>query len=195
MGNRAVFLDRDGTVIEEVNYLRRIEDMQVYPFTPEALRRLREQGFLTVVVTNQSAVARGFLNEDELRQLHAALQTRLEAAGATVDAYYYCPHHPEAALEQYRRACPCRKPEPGLILQAAEEHGIELSASYVIGDRIGDIRAGHAAGCRSVLVRTGYGAIAAAEVENLQQGGDAAGVPDYLAENLLEAADWIRWRG
>jgi D-glycero-D-manno-heptose 1,7-bisphosphate phosphatase len=195
MSNRAVFLDRDGTVIEEVNYLHRLEDLQVYPFSPEALHRLKQRGFMTVMVTNQSAVARGLLTEDELRQVHAALQERLTEAGGGIDAYYYCPHHPEAALERYRQACNCRKPKAGLILRAAEEQQIDLAASYVVGDRVGDIQAGHAAGCLSILVRTGYGRSAAAEVDELRCRGDSTGVPDHTAENLLEAAKWILLRG
>ena len=183
MANRAVFLDRDGTIIEEVNYLRRIEEMIVYPFSAEALRRLTAAGFLNVVISNQSAIARGFLDEAELQTIHGELARRLEEEGARIDGFYYCPHHIDATVEKYRVACECRKPRPGLILQAASDLQIDVKASFVVGDRLFDIGAARAAGCRAVLLKTGYGETALKELGDLQ--------PDYVAENLLEAAEWI----
>lgn len=183
MANRAVFLDRDGTIIEEVNYLRRIEDMIVFPFSAEALRKLHAAGFLTVVVSNQSAVARGFLDEAELKTIHEELARRLETDGARIDAFYYCPHHVEATVEKYRIACECRKPRPGLILQAASDLNIDVKASFVVGDRTFDVGAAHQAGCRSVLLKTGYGETALKQLGDLQ--------PDFIAEDLLAAAEWI----
>ncbi|MFB3903417.1 MAG: D-glycero-alpha-D-manno-heptose-1,7-bisphosphate 7-phosphatase [Acidobacteriota bacterium] len=183
MANRAVFLDRDGTIIEEVNYLRRIEEMTVFPFSAEALRKLTEAGFLNVVVTNQSAIARGYLDEAELKTIHEELARRLEREGARIDAFYHCPHHAEATVEKYRKVCGCRKPRAGLIFQAASDLEIDVKASFVVGDRTGDIGAGREAGCRSVLVKTGYGETTLDEASDLH--------PDHVAANLLEAAKWI----
>ncbi|RPJ55355.1 MAG: HAD family hydrolase [Acidobacteria bacterium] len=183
MANRAVFLDRDGTIIEEVNYLRRIEEMIVFPFAADALRSLSAAGFLNVVVSNQSAVARGFLDEGALKTIHEELARRLKKDGAIIDAFYYCPHHVEATIEKYRKACECRKPRPGLIFLAASDLQIDVMSSFVVGDRAGDIGAAREAGCRSVLVKTGYGETALNELNGLK--------PDYVAENLLEAAEWI----
>ncbi len=183
MANRAVFLDRDGTIIEEVNYLRRIEEMRVFPFSAEALRKLEEAGFLNVVISNQSAIARGILDEADLRIIHEELARRLGKEGARIDAFYYCPHHAEATVEKYRKVCECRKPRAGLIFQAALDLQLDVKASFVVGDRVGDIGAAREAGCHSVLLRTGYGQTALKELGDLQ--------PDYVAENLLEAAEWI----
>jgi len=183
MANRAVFLDRDGTIIEEVNYLRRIEDMIVFPFAAEALRKLQAAGFLNIVVSNQSAIARGYLDEADLKTIHEELARRLQREGARIDAFYYCPHHVEATVEKYRVVCECRKPRPGLILQAASDLHIDVQASFVVGDRVFDVGAAREAGCRSVLLKTGYGQTALKELGDLE--------PDYVAENLLEAAKWI----
>ena len=183
MANRAVFLDRDGTIIEEVNYLRRIEEMVVFPFAVQALRKLKAAGYLNVVISNQSAIARGFLSESDLETIHEALARRLKRDGARVDAFYFCPHHAEATVEKYRTVCECRKPRPGMIFQAASDLQIDVKASFVVGDRVGDVGAAREAGCRSVLVKTGYGEAALKELGDLQ--------PDYIAENLLEAAEWI----
>jgi D-glycero-D-manno-heptose 1,7-bisphosphate phosphatase len=183
MANRAVFLDRDGTIIEEVNYLRRIEEMIVFPFSAEALQKLEAAGFLNVVVSNQSAIARGFLSEADLKTIHEELARRLEKDGARIHAFYYCPHHLEATIEKYRKACECRKPRAGLIFRAVSDLQIDVNASFVVGDRAGDIGAAREAGCRSVLVKTGYGETALKELGDLQ--------PAYVAENLLEAAEWI----
>ncbi|HXK62034.1 MAG TPA: HAD-IIIA family hydrolase [Acidobacteriota bacterium] len=183
MANRAVFLDRDGTIIEEVNYLSRIDQIEVYPFSPLALRRLREAGFLIVVISNQSAVARGYLDENELDLIHQEISNRLRKQGAWIDAFYYCPHYVDAAVEKYRLACHCRKPAPGMILRAASDLHIDLPSSFVVGDRASDIGAARSAGCRSVLVKTGYGNNAIPQLGELQ--------PDYVAADLLEAAEWI----
>ncbi len=183
MANRAVFLDRDGTIIEEVNYLQRIEEMIVFPFSAEALRKLHAAGYLNVVVSNQSAIARGLLDEPALKTIHEELARRLRKDGGCIDAFYYCPHHVEATVEKYRKVCECRKPRPGLIFQAASDLQIEVKASFVVGDRAGDVGAAREAGCRSVLVKTGYGERALEELGDLR--------PDFIAENLLEAAKWV----
>jgi D-glycero-D-manno-heptose 1,7-bisphosphate phosphatase len=152
---KAVFLDRDGTINEECDYLFRSEDCRFIPGAAEAIRRLNAAGFQVIVVTNQSGVARGFYGVDDIVSLHAWITEQLAAAGARIDAWYYCPHHPEYGGDN---DCNCRKPFPGMLLQAAAEHGIDLASSWMVGDKVADIEAGIAAGCRPLLVRTGYGA-------------------------------------
>jgi D-glycero-D-manno-heptose 1,7-bisphosphate phosphatase len=170
---RAVFLDRDGTLIEDVDYLTRLEQLRVLPAVPQALARLCGAGLRLVVVTNQSAVARGWLTEQQLRRIHAELGRRLAARGAPIEAFYYCPHLPGAPVERYAVACPCRKPEPGLILRAARELGLDLGRSYAVGDSERDVEAGRRAGCRTVRI------------------GAEQGTADAAAPDLPAAADII----
>lgn len=155
---RAVFLDRDGTINEEIDFLWRPEEFAFIPGAPEAIRLLNESGFSVVVITNQSGIGRGYYDEEALRVLHAHMDAELARHGAVVDAYYFCPHHPEHAVEHYRQKCSCRKPLPGMLLSAAEDLSLDLSASFMVGDKISDMEAGLTAGCRAILVRTGYGA-------------------------------------
>jgi len=150
----AVFLDRDGTVNEERNYLVRAEDFVFIPGVPEAIARLNRAGFFVVLVTNQSGIARGYFSRAEVDVLHRYLQRELQKQGARIDAIYLCPHHPDYSVE---RLCSCRKGAPGMLLQAAAEHSIDLGASYMIGDKPADLEAGRRAGCKPLLVRTGYG--------------------------------------
>jgi len=153
----AVFLDRDGTINLEKGYLFRIEDFEFVPGAPEAIRLLNEAGFLVVVVTNQSGVARGYYGEAEVAALHRQIEDRLAGFGARVDAWFYCPHHP-AGTGDYAVSCSCRKPLPGMLLEAASRLDIDLSNSVMIGDKLADLEAAIAAGCRPILVRSGYGA-------------------------------------
>lgn len=153
----AVFLDRDGTINVEKDYLHRIEDFEFIPGVPDAIRRLNQAGFKVFVVTNQSGIARGFFELAQVEQLHAHMDLLLGKLGARIDGYYLCPHHPEAGAGEYLTDCLCRKPHPGLLLQAAEEHQLNLAASFMIGDKPADLEAGRAAGCCSILVQTGYG--------------------------------------
>jgi D-glycero-D-manno-heptose 1,7-bisphosphate phosphatase len=150
---RAIFLDRDGTINEERNYLIDPAELVLLPGVGAALRRGREAGYLLVVVTNQSGVARGYFTTAAVAELHEHLQRELRPYGVQIDAFYLCPHHPEHGAGP----CDCRKGEPGMLLQAAREHHIDLAASWMIGDKRSDIEAGSKAGCRSILVRTGYG--------------------------------------
>jgi D-glycero-D-manno-heptose 1,7-bisphosphate phosphatase len=186
---RALLVDRDGTICEEVGYLASAERLRLIPGSAAALRRAREAGFRTVIVTNQSGVARGLLDESAVDEIHEELRRLLRLEGALVDAIYYCPHHPEHGDDRYRRDCDCRKPRPGMLLRAARELGLNLAASYTIGDRVRDLIAGHRVGTRTVLVRTGYGA---REVE-YHASGDAFR-PDHVAADLAEAVDWILTR-
>jgi len=154
---RAVFLDRDGTINEEKEYLYRTEEFALLPGVAEAIRALNEAGFKVVVITNQSGIGRGYYGEEALRVLHAHMDADLAKHGAAVDAYYFCPHHPEHGTGPYRQECSCRKPLPGMLMTAAEDLQLDLSASFMIGDKISDMEAGLKAGCRPILVRTGYG--------------------------------------
>ena len=162
MSHRAVFLDRDGTMIEDVGYLDRLERLKLFPYTIDAVRLLNAAGFNVFVVTSQNGVANGILSESFIAEAHAHLSELFGAAGARVDGYYYCPHSPHAVVEQYRVDCECRKPKPGMILTAAREHGIDVPASIVIGDRWRDVEMGLAAGTKAMLVETGYGRTEAA---------------------------------
>lgn len=156
-GRAAVFLDRDGTINVEKEYLHRPEEFEFVPGAPEAIRLLKEAGFLVVVVTNQSGVARGYYDEAAVHRLHRFVDRELAAAGTAIDAYYLCPHHPSHGIGPYRTECACRKPLPGMLLAAAGDLGIDLGRSWIVGDKGADVAAGLAAGCRPLLVRTGYG--------------------------------------
>ncbi len=153
---RAVFIDRDGTINVEKDYLYLPSEFEFLPGATEAIRRLNGAGYLVVVVSNQSGVARGFYNEEDVLQLHRHIATLLEECGGKVDAWYFCPHHP-SGRGSYALPCRCRKPLPGMLLEAARRHDIDLENSIMIGDKAVDVEAGRAAGCRSILVRTGYG--------------------------------------
>jgi D-glycero-D-manno-heptose 1,7-bisphosphate phosphatase len=176
--NRAVFLDRDGTVNLEKEYLHRTEEFEFIPGAPEAIRLLKDAGFLVIVVTNQSGIGRGYYDEADVHRLHRFMDEELKRHGAAVDAYYLCPHHPLHGIGEYRRECGCRKPLPGMLLEAADDFSIDLAASFIIGDKMADIEAGRAAGCRPLLVATGYGENESARLP--------AGVPVY--NDVLAAA-------
>ncbi len=173
VASRAVFLDRDGTLAPDVPYCSRPEDLEVFADAPEALALLKSHGFRLIVVTNQSGVARGYFTETTLAEIHRKMARLLAQRGAEIDAVYYCPHHPDDG-------CLCRKPGTALFLRAAVEHNIDLVGSFVVGDSAMDIEAGHAVGCRTVLVTTGPG-----------HGGGVTVPPDFAADSLLEAAGWI----
>lgn len=154
---RAVFLDRDGTINVEKEYLYQIGDFEFIPGVPEAIRLINQSGAMVVVVTNQSGVARGYYTEDDVINLHRHISRELERSGAHVDVWLYCPHHPDGR-GSYALPCNCRKPLPGMLLEAAARYDIDLENSIMIGDKLADIEAGQAVGCRTILVRTGYGA-------------------------------------
>lgn len=181
---RAVFLDRDGTINVEVDYLHRRTDFAFIPGAPQAIRRLKEAGYLVVVVTNQSGVARGYYDEAAVSALHAHIQEELAAIGTRIDAFYLCPHHPSEGVGEYRVECDCRKGAPGMLLRAAREHDIDLAASWMVGDKLADIEAGMAAGSRPILVRTGYGL--------MDEGKVAAGFPGTsVCDDLAAAVELI----
>jgi D-glycero-D-manno-heptose 1,7-bisphosphate phosphatase len=179
----AAFIDRDGTLIEERHYLAALDDVVLFPGSVEALRLLRDAGLALVVVSNQSGVARGFFDEAFVRRVHAHLDARLGAHGIRVDGYYYCPHHPEGAVEPYRRACDCRKPAPGLVQAAARDLGLDLPRSYVVGDKWTDVELAAQVGAAGLLVRSGHGADAGVSPEGV--------APAAVVATLLDAARWI----
>ena len=154
---RAVFLDRDGTINIEKDYLYQVNDFEFIPGVPEAIRLLNQAGIMVVVVTNQSGVARGYYTEDDVLNLHRHIAKELERDSAHVDAWLYCPHHPDGR-GSYALPCNCRKPLPGMLQEAAARYDIDLENSVIIGDKLADVKAGMAAGCHTILVRTGYGA-------------------------------------
>lgn len=182
----AVFLDRDGTICEEVGYLARPDQLRLIPGSAEAIAALNRAGILAIVTTNQSGVARGYFTEENVAAVHERLKGLLGEMGAKLDAIYYCPHHAEKGLGQYRVACDCRKPLPGMIRRAATEFDIDLLHSYVVGDKITDIEFGRNAGLRTVLVLSGYGR---EESQRLEAEGGA--MPDFVANDLREAVSWI----
>jgi D-glycero-D-manno-heptose 1,7-bisphosphate phosphatase len=186
LGRRAVFLDRDGTINVEKEYLFRVEEFEFIPGAPEAIRLLKDAGFLVVVVTNQSGIGRGIYAEADLERLHAFMEQELARIGTGVDAYYFCPHHPRHGQGDYRMECACRKPLPGMLLAAARDLAIDLPASFMVGDKLADVEAGLAAGCRSVLVRTGYGA---AEITAVPAGVQAVADLPAAAQLILAAGN------
>jgi D-glycero-D-manno-heptose 1,7-bisphosphate phosphatase len=185
MPNRCVFLDRDGTINEEINYLSRPDQLRLIAGAAEAIKRLKQAGLKTVIITNQAGVARGYFSEPALQQIHLELIKMLRAQDAHIDAIYYCPHHPTAGIGVYKIDCNCRKPKPGLLEQAARELNLDLRQSFLVGDKPADLQAGEAVGCRTILVRTGYGL----ESEKELTGGEF--LPDHIADDLLEASRWI----
>jgi histidinol-phosphate phosphatase family protein len=180
----AVFVDRDGTLIEDVGYLDRLERLKLFPYTLDAIRLLNRAGYKVVVVTSQNGVAQGVLTEEFLGEAHAHLSRLCEEAGGRIDGFYYCPHSTHAAVERYRTDCECRKPKPGMILAAARDHAIDLSRSFVVGDRWRDIEMGLAAGTKAVLVETGYG-----RTEATRRPANIQPVP--VSANLIDATSWI----
>ena len=153
----AVFLDRDGTINVDKHYLHKIEDFEFIPGALQAIKKLKNAGYLVVVVTNQSGVARGYFNMDDVTRLHGHIQQELAGAGTGIDAFYVCPHHLEKGLGEFRKECDCRKGRPGLLFQASADLDIDLKRSFMVGDKIADIEAGENAGCQPILVLTGYG--------------------------------------
>ena len=178
----AIFMDRDGTLSHEVGYVNHLSRFQLFPWTVEAIRLINRSGFLAVVVTNQAGVARGYFPESLIHEVHASLRSAIESGGARLDGIYVCPHHPSVGPPPYRQDCDCRKPRPGLLKRAEEDLGIDLAASYVVGDRHGDLELAWRAGARAVLVRSGYGR---GELEYHAPSWPRQ--PDIVAEDLLEA--------
>jgi D-glycero-D-manno-heptose 1,7-bisphosphate phosphatase len=179
-----VFLDRDGTLIEEVGYLDHPERVRLFPWSIQAVRALNRAGLPVVVVSNQSGIARGLFTEATVDRVHQRIAALLEEGGARIDRYYYCPHHPDGHVAEFARVCACRKPARGLIDRAAAELNVEPRASFTVGDRWLDVVLARTVGARGLLVRTGYGA--------LEEARPPDGIrPDAVVDNLIEAVGWI----
>jgi D-glycero-D-manno-heptose 1,7-bisphosphate phosphatase len=181
-GFPAVFIDRDGTLTEEVGYVNHPKRLRLLPRSAEAVCLLNEAGIKAVLVTNQSGIARGYFTEEVLHGVHAELLSQLKAEGASLDGLYVCVHHPGEGEWPYRQICDCRKPSPGLLLRAAAELGLDLERSWMVGDKISDVMVGHRAGARGLLVLTGYGL---GEWEYRRS--EWAESPEHVAEDLLDA--------
>lgn len=186
MGNKAVFLDRDGTINEEVGYVNHIERFILLPRVPDAIRLLNQRGIKVIVITNQSGVARGYFPESLIFQVHKKMEELLRQRDAFVDGIYYCPHHPKEGFPPYLRVCKCRKPETGLVDEAVKAFDIDCSKSYMIGDRGVDIEFGHKIGAKPILVLTGYGK---GEWEYNRYQWKV--MPYYVASDLYDAVEWI----
>ncbi len=185
--NKAVFLDRDGTINEEMGYINHISRFRLFDFVPRAIKILNEAGFIVIVVTNQSGVARGYFDEQLVREIHERLVEDLKIKSARIDGIYYCPHHPQEGRGEYKKDCPCRKPKTGMIDLAVKDHNIDVSHSFMVGDRYKDIVFAKKAGLKPVFVKTGYGV-----GEYTYQRNEWKEEPLFVAENLLEAAQFIR---
>ena len=174
-----MFLDRDGTIAEEVGYLNHVERFRMFAFAAPAIRKLKDAGFAVFVVTNQSGVARGYFPERVVRQVHELMQRELTSQGANLDGVYYCPHGSADA-------CAFRKPATGMVQQAAREHAIDVRKSFVVGDRFRDMELAFAAGCTAIFVRTGYG-----RGEEAWHAKEWPRQPDVIVDDLSKAVDWI----
>ncbi|HPF14384.1 MAG: D-glycero-beta-D-manno-heptose 1,7-bisphosphate 7-phosphatase [Planctomycetes bacterium] len=185
MSRKAVFLDRDGTLNREVHYLADPDRFEWLPGVLDALHALQAGGWALVVVTNQSGIAQGLVEVDDLDAIHARMRTELASAGVTLAGIYSCPHHPHIGRAPWVHACECRKPAPGMLLEAQRDLDLDLAESWMIGDSLRDLQAGWAAGCRSILVRTGKGREQEAQLkEPLER-------PAWVAEDLLQAAQIV----
>jgi D-glycero-D-manno-heptose 1,7-bisphosphate phosphatase len=180
----AVFLDRDGVLLHDVGYLARHEDVRWYPSAIDAVRLLKRAGFLAFVTTNQGGIGLGFYSEAFVRETHATMAARLDAAGAHVDGWFYCPHHPRAVVDALRVECECRKPRPGMIRAAQASHAIDLPRSFVVGDKATDMGLAQSVGARGVFVRTGQG-----EAELARAGASLR--PARIAPDVMAATSWI----
>jgi D,D-heptose 1,7-bisphosphate phosphatase len=175
---KAVFIDRDGVITEDPpHYAHRLDQLQLIPKSMEAIKILNDNGFKTIVVSNQSGVAKGFYGENDVHLFNNAMTALLAKGNAFIDAIYYCPHHPEAEVQKYRVNCDCRKPKPGMLIKAEEKFNINFKSSFLVGDKWSDIEAGRAVGCKTILVKTGHG---------LQEYENKKCPVDYVAGDLLD---------
>lgn len=179
----AIFLDRDGTLVEPRHYPRRPDELRLYPGVGDQLHLLQDFGFALVLITNQSGLARGLFERAGLERMHDHLRHRLSEFDVRLDGIYYCPHHPDGIVPELATACACRKPQPGMLFNAANDLQLDLLSSWFIGDILDDIEAGHRAGCRTILVDLG--------TESLPARSDRS--PDYVARNTVDALKIVRW--
>ena len=185
-----VFLDRDGVVIKDVNNLTKPEQIELLPGAAEGIRLLNDARIYVIIITNQPVIARGWVIKVEVEKIHKILENKLNEQGAKIDKFYYCPHHPNATVEKYKKVCNCRKPEPGMLLKGAKDFGVSIGESYMVGDSPSDIFAGKKAGCKANILILGgdntpivSGTVSQREMENVK--------PDYTCQDLYKAAQKI----
>jgi len=183
--NKAIFLDRDGTLIEDRGYICSFSQVGFFDFAAAAVRAMNEAGYLVIVVSNQSSVARGICSAKQIDLLHQQLQNHYKKAGSAIAAFYYCPFLADGKIKRYRQDSPLRKPAPGMLIQAAKDFELDLTSCIMIGDKTDDIEAGKRAGCRTILVRSGQGRNSEISFQSMDQR------PDYIVDNLLAASDII----
>lgn len=186
MTDKIVFLDRDGTIIEEMGYINHFSRIRPLPEAIEAIKLFRQYGFKVVVLTNQAGVARGYFSEEALIEMNNYMLQRFENSGARIDALYYCPHHPEGKVEKYRIDCNCRKPKTGLIEKAVKELNLRLDKAWMIGDRMSDVELAKNAGIEATYVLTGYGT-----GDYVKEKGGFDVKPNLIFNNVLQAAQTI----
>ncbi len=180
--NKAVFLDRDGVVLREVGYLSNLKKVSFYKGNIQGLKLLKQNGYKLIVVTNQSGVARGYFTEDFVKKTHKFVQEKLKRYNLSIDAFYYCPHHTEnVKIKKYFKNCSCRKPKPGMILKAKKRFNIDLKKSFIIGDKLTDVKLGKKTGMKTILLLTGYGKKEKRKIDRITK-------PDFICKNLLSAA-------
>ncbi|MFC2167298.1 D-glycero-alpha-D-manno-heptose-1,7-bisphosphate 7-phosphatase [Acidobacteriota bacterium] len=185
MKKKAVFIDRDGTINRDVGYPSSYSMIDIYPYSFDAVKKVKEAGFLAVIITNQSGIGRGIIKEENLHDIHAKLNEEFERHGVSFDGIYYCPHYVYSKTEKFGKKCPCRKPNPGMGKQAAEDLNIDTSLSYMIGDKVEDLLFGININAVPILVLTGYGQDSIKKLKEL-------GIqPGFVAKNLMEAVEWI----
>lgn len=185
MKRRAVFLDRDGNINEDVGFPSQFDQINIYPYSFEAVKKINKAGFLAVIVTNQSGIGRGSLTESDLHEIHQKIKDAFSRQNAFFDGIYYCPHYLSSSNPTYSKDCSCRKPNPGMALQAASDLNIDLKTSYMVGDKVEDILFGLNIKATPILVLTGFGqkSLSALKEQSIQ--------PGYVAQNLLDAVNWI----
>lgn len=186
MKRPAIFIDRDGTINEQMGYINHLSRFHILPGVAEAIKKLNDSDYLAIVITNQSGIARGYFPLSLVENLHSYMVETLEKEGAKIDDIFYCPHYPDSKMKEYAIACDCRKPKTGMIRQAQEKFDIDLENSYMIGDHYTDLEFAHNAGIKSIMVKTGYGL---GEVEYILPGFPYK--PVYIADDLLDAVKWI----
>ena len=177
MSNRTVFVDRDGTINENTGYIKNPEDLVLYPKVSEGIRLLNKNGYKVIVITNQSGISRGYFSEETLEKIHNKMKEELSKKDAFIDAIYFCPHHPD-------ENCKCRKPQPGLLKTAIKEFDVDVSKSFIIGDRMLDIEAGNKVGCKTILVPE--------KKEIVKNEMEKSNItPDYIANDFVKGVEWI----
>lgn len=184
--NKAVFLDRDGTINEEMGYINHISRFKIFDYFFPALKLLKNSGYKVIIITNQSGIARGYFKESLVKEIHLSLLINAKNEGTEIDGIYYCPHHKDGTVAEYSFECNCRKPKPGLLLQAKKEHDIDLSHSFMIGDRYKDMEFAFKNGLKTIMVMTGYGL-----GEFTYQKDSWRQYPDFICDNILKAAETI----